>query len=623
MKKIITIVLLSVLLVTIFSFSSVASADDSYQFDKFDVEIIVNSDYTFDVIEKVTANFNQEKHGIYRSLYNFWGEDRVRYSNISVQGAKYKIEKDRDSTNIRIGDANEYVIGVQHYIIEYTISLPKDSNNEIDSVYMNVFGYDHPVVTKRANLKITLPFKVDPSYTTVISGFYYDSGISDKITYSYMNRKELFIEINSPLEAYEGITVKMDLPEGYFVDVKDPFFFDVFVETYLPWILILAGLFIWIVYGRDKQIIMPVEVNAPDVSPIEAGYVIDGVVDGDDVAAMLIYWASKGFIQIEETGKKGDYKFTKLSSIKDCPAYERTLFNKLFLETDNNQTVTTSKLKSRLAKQSTKIKKDVKKKYTKGKDTLLNKKSTTLSKFVIFLAYICFGMIGFFIGLAEHISVGIMLFFFFMFPFIFIHTWLSRILTYSRKKRVFSNVGKLIFFSLIMLVAWVFVFAISENTMLSYSHSLVMFFGALLLVVIGHYTQKLSPNGHTLYERVLGFRHFMLTAEKDWIETLAEEDPEFFYSKLPYALVLGVSRVWIGKFANYITTPPSWYVGNVSAFNARTFSSQLSSNFTKIGASAVPRSTSSGSYRSGGSSSFSSGGGFSGGGFSGGGSSSW
>jgi hypothetical protein len=48
------------------------------------------------------------------------------------------------------------------------------------------------------------------------------------------------------------------------------------------------------------------------------------------------------------------------------------------------------------------------------------------------------------------------------------------------------------------------------------------------------------------------------------------------------------------------------------------------SDFSRIGAYAVPKSTTSGgSYRSGSSSSFSSGGGFSGGGFSGGGSSSW
>ena len=298
------------------------------------------------------------------------------------------------------------------------------------------------------------------------------------------------------------------------------------------------------------------------------------------------------------------------------------MFNKLFLESDTKEYITTSKIKSRLAKRSTKLKKDIKAKYKKDKSLLLNKKSVTLSKFVIFLAYLCFSLIGFFLGLAEHVSVGIMLSLFSLFIFTFIHIWLRNILTYSRKKRAFSNIGKLLFFFFIMLILWVIIYAISENTILLYSHSFTMLFGSIALIIIGHYSQKLSPTGHVLYERVLGFRHFMLTAEKDWIERLANDDPEFFYNKLPYALVLGVSRVWIGKFANHITAPPNWYVGETSAFNARTFSSQLSSNFTKIGVSAVPKSTSS-SYRSSGSSSFSSGGGFSGGGFSGGGSSSW
>ena len=321
MFKKISLIFVCIFIIIIFAFSSVAFADDSYQFDEFDVDITVNSNYTFDVVEKITVNYNIEKHGIYRSFDNFWGDDRVKFSNISVEGAKFKVEKSRDYTNIRIGDANKYVTGVQHYIVKYTIKLPKDTNSEIDSVYMNVFGYDHPVITKRANIKVTLPYKVDPLYTTVISGFYYDSGISDKITYAYLNRKELDIEIISPLEAYEGITVKIDLPEGYFADVKDTFFFDVFIATYLPLLFIIIGFIIWLIYGRDKMIVMPVEINAPDVSPIEAGYVIDGVVDGDDIAAMLIYWASKGYIRIEETSKKGDYKFIKVKDIGDCPSY--------------------------------------------------------------------------------------------------------------------------------------------------------------------------------------------------------------------------------------------------------------------------------------------------------------
>ena len=101
--------------------------------------------------------------------------------------------------------------------------------------------------------------------------------------------------------------------------------------------------------------------------------------------------------------------------------------------------------------------------------------------------------------------------------------------------------------------------AISRTWALNFRQALLIISSACLLSALAYYTQKLSEYGHTLYERVLGFRHFIITAEKDWLEEMANDTPEYFYKVLPYALVLGVSRVWIGKFAKTITAPPEWY----------------------------------------------------------------
>ena len=264
-------------------------------------------------------------------------------------------------------------------------------------------------------------------------------------------------------------------------------------------------------------------------------------------------------------------------------------------------------------------------KYKKGAKRLITAKSLSFSSFVTFLAYLCFGLIGFFLGFSDDLSTGIMLAFFTVLPFSFLQIWLKNILTYRRKRRGSKTAVRTILYSIVVLIAWLIVIGIASETSLSFEHASLMFFGAIFLVIISYFTQQMTEYGHEKYERVLGFRHFMLTAEKDWLERLANDDPEFFYDRLPYALVLGVSRVWIGKFANSVAAPPSWYSGTGGAFNARTFSSTIVTDFSKIGAYAVPKSTSSsGSYRSGSSSSgFSSGGGFSGGGFSGGGSSSW
>ena len=616
--------LIASLILAVFCFTSPASAEEAYYFSRFDVEINVGSDYTFEVTENLTVEFNDERHGIYRTLSNYWGEDRIKYKNIKVEGAPVKITRDNNYTSLKIGDANYTITGTQEYKISYTIQLPKDSNPALDSVYMTVIGLEHPVYTMNTSIKLTLPIRVVPDYLNVFCGYYYEELESDKIKYSYSTRNTLYIETVKPLEPYEGITIKIDLEEGYFKDVKNPFFVDEFMKSYLPLLFIAAGFVIWIIFGRDKKVIPPVEIDSGGLSPVEAGYIIDGEVDGDDVAAMLIYWASIGLLRIEEGKEKGSYRFYKLKEIGERPKYEKELFNGLFKETDTAEYITTSTVKSRMASKGYKFKTSVSNKYKKGEKRIITAKSQSFSSFVMFLAYLCFGLIGFFFELNTSVATGVMLAFFIAIPFTFLQIWLKNILTYRRKRTLGKNAARIIIYSVVVLVAWLIVIAIASETNLSFEHASLMFFGSLLLVILSYYTQQMSEYGHEKYERVLGFRHFMMTAEKDWLERLAADDPEFFYDRLPYALVLGVSRVWIGKFANAVGTPPSWFTGTGGSFNARTFSSTMVTDFSRMGAYAVPKSsTSGGGYRSGSSSGFSSGGGFSGGGFSGGGSSSW
>jgi len=624
MIKKISFVLLCAVFISIFALSSVAFAEEAYYFERFDVEIKINSDYTFEVTENLTVEFNDERHGIYRNLPNYWGEDRIKYKNIKVEGAPVKVLKEEYQTSLRIGDADVYINGTQHYKISYTIHLPKDSNPTMDSIYMNVIGFDHSVYTMNSSIKITMPIRTVPDYLNVFSGYYYDEAASNKVEFIYSSRKTLYIDTVKPLEPYEGITIKIDLEEGYFKDVKNPFFIDDFMRSYLPMLFVLTGLILWVIFGRDKKIIPPVEINPPDLSPVEAGFIIDGEVDGDDVAAMLIYWASIGFLKIEESKKKNSYRFYKLKDIEDRPKYEKTLFNALFKETDTTEYITSSTVKSRMASKGHSFKTKVSNKYKKGAKKLITAKSLSFSNFVMFLAYLCFGLIGFFIALREGVITAMFLTAFTLIPFTFLQIWLKNILTYRRKRRGGKTAIRVIIYSLVVFIVWLIVIGIASETSLSFEHASIMFLGSIFLIIVSYFTQQMSEYGHEKYERVLGFRHFMLTAEKDWLERLAKDDPEFFYDRLPYALVLGVSKVWIGKFANAVTSPPSWYSGSASGFNARTFSSTMVSDFSRMGAYAVPKSTtSSGSYRSGSSSSFSSGGGFSGGGFSGGGSSSW
>jgi uncharacterized membrane protein len=64
------------------------------------------------------------------------------------------------------------------------------------------------------------------------------------------------------------------------------------------------------------------------------------------------------------------------------------------------------------------------------------------------------------------------------------------------------------------------------------------------------YTEKLNS--------IVGFRNFILFTEKDKLEAMLEENPQFYYDILPYAQVLGVTDKWEAKFAAITVQPPQW-----------------------------------------------------------------
>lgn len=124
---------------------------------------------------------------------------------------------------------------------------------------------------------------------------------------------------------------------------------------------------------------------------------------------------------------------------------------------------------------------------------------------------------------------------------------------------------------------------------------------------------KRTPYGNEMLGKIKGFKNFLETVEKEKLEALVMDDPEYFYNILPYTYVLEVSDKWIKNFETISLQAPDWYSGT-DTFNAVAFGSFMNSTMT----SAQTAMTSSPSSDGGGS-----GGGSSGGGSGGGGGGSW
>ena len=118
--------------------------------------------------------------------------------------------------------------------------------------------------------------------------------------------------------------------------------------------------------------------------------------------------------------------------------------------------------------------------------------------------------------------------------------------------------------------------------------------------------------------RLLGFKEFIETAEKENLERLQMEDAKYFYRVLPYAMVFGLARKWAKKFRTITVEKPDWY-STAGVYNGNTFTDHLVSSVNDTVRSHV----SSCSHSSSSSGGHHGGGGFSGGGGGGGGGGSW
>ena len=126
---------------------------------------------------------------------------------------------------------------------------------------------------------------------------------------------------------------------GWIYSLSDIFWaladFDLFCVVWA--VVIVAFIVVFLVYffkHREKEeIVKVVEFKCPDdMSPLELGFLIDGVVDNEDLSSLLVYWASKKYIEI--SNEKKNQKITKL--VEKLPdeskEYEKKMFQTIFLK---------------------------------------------------------------------------------------------------------------------------------------------------------------------------------------------------------------------------------------------------------------------------------------------------
>lgn len=81
--------------------------------------------------------------------------------------------------------------------------------------------------------------------------------------------------------------------------------------------------------------------------------------------------------------------------------------------------------------------------------------------------------------------------------------------------------------------------------------------------ILSRFIDYRSDGDIDVYGQICAFKTFLLDAESDRLETLVEENPSYFYDILPYCYVLKITDKLKAKFDKITLDGPSWYLGDM------------------------------------------------------------
>lgn len=620
--------------------SMVALADrEGFYYTNWTVDATISAQNVWTIHEQEDVYFDEPRHGIYRYIpLHYFGrlndalpeepentpsrEYFVEVDVTNTEGAMASVYDDENNNRIiRFGDPDREVTGAMSYAFDYTYGYRDDRIDQRDFIFHTLKPADieETVEEFSFNLKFEKPLPEDIAQRLIIyTGQWGETAIMDDIKDLVVTPTQISGTVYH-LEPRQALTLYAELPQGFWEDTKTV---PTWPSKLFCWLSIALAL--WILYFElfHKQIppSKVVEFYPPDeITPSEVGKIIDDTTDPIDLTALIPWLAQRGYLTIEEVKKNGllfdkkDIKLTKLKDLpQDAPEYQRCIMDMLFEDGETEQ------LMSKLGRRPKKVeaaKKALDNSFRKDKELTEWKQVGKMCLLILFstLAWVLAApekMINwdFAIPIGIFWVVGFLL------------AWILRSVNSVkdpfRKKSIMMliRIGRILAFAVFVLFIYCICWSeTTEDFYLSPAEGLLLLFCCFFVWELSGRLVFDTPYRQSLRGRLLGFKEFIETADQQRLKLLVDDNPEYFYSVLPYAMIFDLTNKWVDQFKNIEIKQTNWYSSS-SPTGSYAYISSLSNSLNTTVNHAI---STSGASSSGG------GGGFSGGGGGGGGGGSW
>ena len=399
-------------------------------------------------------------------------------------------------------------------------------------------------------------------------------------------------------ELVRSLTIDVELPEGYFVGGSWNYGWGSFIICLITFAITVWNFIRWKKFGKDfPNKVETVEFYPPEnFSSAEIGYIYGRQTNKKLTISLIVQLASKGYIKIDEIekNKKKEIQITNLMirpveqlsfddlvpdrviKVKKLKLADPTMLDKseltmmtyLFKKSDEKELKTN--LEKFLAVRDSLVQKGFieivsdnensrfeelnkrkveyeasKKQYEIDKDNYNNKigKMPSLTNLELTVYNRLFEKENVII-LSEHKT--------FYKAFDDVEKQLKGSLKdLIDDKNATKKMIQSIFISIGVLFLYLISYCLVEDMDPSWKIIYWMSFACIFINVYFTFIMKRKTEyGETVIAKVKGFKNFLETAEKEKLEALVLENPNYFYSILPYTYVLNISKKWMEKFEN-------------------------------------------------------------------------